>query len=379
VYLLAGTIHQIRNERGITISLKAIVRIRRARTLLISWRDNKLVFTNFRTRKSVSATPETVRLLHSLNDWTEQSDLSRLFPEYSEESLRDAIRILAKHSFLVAEGTRQSIEDERVQQVWSSWLPDGSFHFATKDVQFLGEAHAGRMMESYLEESPQPSLLKSYPDASRATLPKVSPTENEFVRILMSRRTHRAFSKEAITTDAVSKLLFYTWGVHGCLDSLAFGHLFHKTSPSGGARHPGEVYLLAIRVSGLTPGLYHYDGLNHELAWIRSLDVKKKAVEYTADQKFLKDASALFIMTAVFPRVQWKYRFARAYRVVLLDAGHLCQTFCLVATWLGLAPFCTAALRDTAIEQDLGIDGINESVLYIAGVGTLVSKTRRRR
>jgi hypothetical protein len=36
---------------------------------------------------------------------------------------------------------------------------------------------------------------------------------------------------------------------------------------------------------------------------------------------------------------------------------------------LGLAPFCTAALRDTLIERDLGIDGIRESVLYVAGVG----------
>jgi SagB-type dehydrogenase family enzyme len=74
-------------------------------------------------------------------------------------------------------------------------------------------------------------------------------------------------------------------------------------------------------------------------------------------------------MTAVFPRVQWKYRFARSYRVVLLETGHLCQTFCLVATWLGLAPFCTAAFEDTMIEKDLGVDGIRESALYVAGVG----------
>jgi hypothetical protein len=58
----------------------------------------------------------------------------------------------------------------------------------------------------------------------------------------------------------------------------------------------------------------------------------------------------------------------------MLDAGHLCQTFCLVATWLGLAPFCTAALKDTLIEKDLGIDGICESVLYVAGVGLPLSR-----
>ena len=55
--------------------------------------------------------------------------------------------------------------------------------------------------------------------------------------------------------------------------------------------------------------------------------------------------------------------------MVLLNAAHLCQTFCLVVTWLGLAPFCTAALKDTLIEHDLGIDGIRESVLYVRGVG----------
>ena len=64
--------------------------------------------------------------------------------------------------------------------------------------------------------------------------------------------------------------------------------------------------------------------------------------------------------------------------VVLLDAGHLCQTFCLVATWLGLAPFCTAALKDTVIETDLGIDGIGESILYIAGVGPQPDSQLRR-
>ena len=72
-------------------------------------------------------------------------------------------------------------------------------------------------------------------------------------------------------------------------------------------------------------------------------------------------------MTAVFARPQWKYPASRAYRVVLIDAGHLCQTFCLVATWLGLAPFCTMALADTKIEDDLKIDGVTESIIYTAG------------
>ena len=86
-------------------------------------------------------------------------------------------------------------------------------------------------------------------------------------------------------------------------------------------------------------------------------------------QGYFAKAAALFIMTAVFARTMWKYGRARAYRVVLLETGHLCQTFCLTATRLGLAPFSTAALNDSMIEKDLGLDGISESVLYVAGVG----------
>ena len=135
---------------------------------------------------------------------------------------------------------------------------------------------------------------------------------------------------------------------------------------------------MALRVKGLSPGLYHYHPGHHHLETIRADATRKKAWLYCARQNFAKNAGALFLMTAVFRRTMWKYHLARAYRVVLLDAGHLCQTFCLVATWLGLAPFCTAALKDTLIEEDLGIDGIRESVLYVAGVGLPATSVRGR-
>jgi SagB-type dehydrogenase family enzyme len=82
------------------------------------------------------------------------------------------------------------------------------------------------------------------------------------------------------------------------------------------------------------------------------------------------DAAAVFFFTAVFERTQWRYEFARAYRTVLLEAGHVCQTFLLTATSLGLAPFSTMAVDDAAVEALLGLDGVSEAVLYAAGAGT---------
>jgi SagB-type dehydrogenase family enzyme len=194
----------------------------------------------------------------------------------------------------------------------------------------------------------------------------------------MARKTHRQFSKQKLKLETVSQLLSLTWGVTGYSNSPVFGKLLYKTSPSGGARHPAEVYLMALRVEGLRPGLYHYHPGYHYLKRLRTNVTRERAWLYCARQNHVRHAAALFVMTAVFRRTMWKYRHARAYRVVLLDAGHLCQTFCLVATWLGLAPFCTAALKDTLIEEDIGIDGIRESVLYIAGVGLPATSVRPR-
>jgi hypothetical protein len=36
---------------------------------------------------------------------------------------------------------------------------------------------------------------------------------------------------------------------------------------------------------------------------------------------------------------------------------------------LGLGPFQTAAFRDSEVERALGIDGVNEGVLYLLGAG----------
>lgn len=349
------------------------LRLRRARAILLLWKEKRLVLMNYQTRVHVTASPEAFRILHLLEDWMRLSDVCSALPEYSHRSILAGIRQLQGNTFVVREGTPEANRDAELARVWSAWLPQASFHFASKDASYLSLKDAFRLYKRYLVKSAEPSRAKSYKDAQHLKLPQEQPAQSEFADVLMARRTHREYAAKSISLNEASKLLYYTWGVTGRVNAPPFDQLFLKTSPSGGALHPGEVYLLAMRIQGLAQGLYHYDAVRHSLEHVKSVSALKKAVQYAADQEFLRDASAVFLMTAVFPRVQWKYRFARAYRVVLLDAGHLCQTFCLVATWLGLAPFCTAALRDTLIEKDLGLDGIRESALYLAAVGVPVA------
>ena len=147
-------------------------------------------------------------------------------------------------------------------------------------------------------------------------------------------------------------------------------HVLFKTSPSSGARHPIEAYLVALRVAGLRAAVYHFSPLTGRLHLIKRPITQQRVTQYLGGQSWFGESAAVVVMSAVLPRVWARYEHPRAYRSVLLGAGHLCQTFCLVATWLGLAPFCTQALADSIIERDLGIDGVEEVILYAAGVGS---------
>ena len=88
------------------------------------------------------------------------------------------------------------------------------------------------------------------------------------------------------------------------------------------------------------------------------------------NQFYFERAGMFVIFAPVFARTMWRYASPRVYRAVLIEAGHLCQTFCLIATLLKLAPFCTLAFSERRLEKLLCLDGIFESPIYVAGVGT---------
>jgi SagB-type dehydrogenase family enzyme len=349
-------------------------RWRRATSIFSYWTEGQFVVENYRTRDVLSANPVTARVLHLFGDWRCLDEVCRQLPEYNSGSVQRSIRQLVRRGLLLAKGSPQAEEDQQFFDSWSSWLPHAAIlHFGTKDMPYTSsDEETTKRLQSYMEQSAQPNSFKSLSgrlSLRTRPLPKVASANSSFISVLLERRTHREFSAAPLDLERLSALLHYTWGVTGFMNNWLLGALPLKTSPSAGARHPCEVYVLALRISGLPYGLYHYAADRHVLEYLSTKVSRKKASEYCAGQTWAEGAAALFLTTAVFPRSMWKYRFSRAYRTVLADAAHLCQTFCLVATYLGLAPFCTMALKDSVIEQDLGIDGITESILYVAGVG----------
>ena len=350
------------------------MKLKSASCQLAYWQDGKLRIANYLTRREFSANLVTLEVIgFFLAPRTIQHAIFE-FSSYNRESVVRAIRQLIDAQLLLEYGSTQWKRDELVGKSWGPWLPAGAFHFMTKDTPYVPQDWPLARKLRTLPSTPAPPQFKEIRGADAVRLPAQAIAADTFFETLHARRTHREFATGKLPLETVARLLKTTWGVQGYRQTKAFGKLPYKTSPSGGARHPGEVYLMALRVHGLERGMYHYQARDNRLARLPVKVSPRTARAYCADQPHAGRAAALFIMTAVFARSMWKYGKARAYRVVLLDAGHLCQTFCLTATRLGLAPFSTAALKDSLIEKELGLDGISESVLYVAGVGLVADR-----
>ena len=140
--------------------------------------------------------------------------------------------------------------------------------------------------------------------------------------------------------------------------------------PSGGALYPLEVYVAALRVGGLAPGLYHFDPLRVGLETVRSPVDPAEVAALSTYPQIVSGSAALFLVAAVFGRTRFKYGL-RAYRFALLEAGHLAQNVLLAATGLELAAVPIGGFYDRRTDEFMGLDGVNEATVYTLAVGRL--------
>ena len=351
------------------IRARANLRYRSASAVVVYWHEGNLVFDNYLAGSKINADPVVCRILDFCSAWRSVPEVSAYLGDFQEASVRRTLESLTRHAML-HRSDQPADKREAALAGWGNWLPAaGFFHFSTRDVEFAKDPVAAfRDLQQRAKTQPMPRVGKSFPGARRVPLPADSHA-GEFPRILKERRTWRKFSAKPVPLDNLARLLQLTFGVQGWAEIPGLGRVPMKTSPSGGSLHPIEAYVLARNVKGLQPGSYYYDARRHDLVWLRRSVSQSSLKKMVGHQWWFAKTPFLVLMTAVFARPQWKYDYPRGYRAVLLEAGHLCQTYCLTATWLGLAPFCTIALADTKWEGLLGIDGVRESLIYAAGAG----------
>jgi SagB-type dehydrogenase family enzyme len=179
------------------------------------------------------------------------------------------------------------------------------------------------------------------------------------------RHSQRRFKSEALS---VAQLSFLLWATQGIKKELAPGTAL-RTVPSAGCRHAFETYLLVTRVDGLAAGVYRYLPKAHALTEIyRDEDLIEKITPATLGQAFIASAPVTFVWTAIPYRAEWRYTTS-AHRVILMDAGHVCQNLYLAAEAAGCGTCAVAAYHQELMDELVRVDGNDEFTVYMAPVG----------
>ncbi len=213
---------------------------------------------------------------------------------------------------------------------------------------------------------PPPPLQKSVPEnALIVNLSKEYMPEFDLSKAIAQRRSRRSFNKEPLSLDELSFLLWSTQGIRKVLDR---GHAF-RTVPSAGCRHAFETYLAVFNVKGLEKGIYRYLPLTHQLLFISQKDdLESKISIATFGQEFSGKSAVTVIWTAIPYRMEWRYGEA-SYKVIALDAGHVCQNLYLACEAIGCGTCAIAAYNQELMDSLLEVDGEDEFTVYVAPVG----------
>jgi SagB-type dehydrogenase family enzyme len=341
-------------------------RFRRSPHLVAYWQSGALQIINYAVQSSSPANALICAILDLCGEWRTAVQIAHAVPAARSPALPDLLDRLVDRALLVR-SDRPADPRVDAMDTLSAWNPQaGFFHATTKNVRFLSPARGRTAARMNPARSPRPRVVKRYRGAPRVALPAPM-ANNSFTDVLLARRTSRRYSSLPVTLAEVSSILGFAAGVQQWATTPE-GDVALKTSPSGGARHSIECYIVARHVAGLRAGVYHYCPDRHFLERINGPVPMDRMRAYVPGSEYFASASAMVFFTSMFEREIWRYPYARAYRATIAEAGHVCQTFLLMATSLGLASYCVMGIADSLIEADLGIDGITESVLYCAGI-----------
>jgi len=245
----------------------------------------------------------------------------------------------------------------------------------------LMRSHFGLMEDETSDQNrgvEQPSLeipvhqgaaVTQLPDPSGLNLP--SP---DIRRCIAERKSRRKFTEEPLSLEELSFMLWATQGVKNVVPAYTkTGKATLRTVPSAGARHPFETYLALNNIAGLKQGLYRYSALGHSLIHLHQVDgLGIRLTEASAGQSYVGQAPAVFIWACKPYLGEWRY-MGESHKVMLIDAGHVCQNLYLAAEALELGTVAIGAYSQKLMNDLLQLDGEEEFVVYLAPVGRVHS------
>jgi len=174
---------------------------------------------------------------------------------------------------------------------------------------------------------------------------------------LLHRRSARDYNSESLSIRQLGQVL---WAAQG-RTSVSGG----RTAPSAGATYPLDVFVVAGRVEGVTPAVYHYEAGGHALKLARADDVRVRLSEAAFNQTCIQSAAFTLVFVADYARTTARYG-GRGVRYADMEAGHAGENVYLQCEALGLGTVAVGAFQDETVKKLVGSSG---DPLYMMPVG----------
>ena len=212
-----------------------------------------------------------------------------------------------------------------------------------------------------------PPSFKEYTRFPQFSLPHPQLPSGSYKSLLRNRVSERNFdTKKSLELEDISEILFTGAGLNdGRLDAPTKEPRHH---PSGGALYPLECYIAAFRVRSLPVGIYHYAPKSHALEHLVSAQKPAIVLEACKDLIPSENPAIVLMITGVWGRSYPKYG-ELAYRLALLEAGHMMQNMLLAATSREIKSCPLVGFRIQMIAEALDISEEIEDPLYLAFLG----------
>lgn len=290
---------------------------------------------------------------------------------------------------LVDTGVLEAVTDagEDRMEMWHhyNWEVASLYHFASRGIRFADIDRADRapmevreeVVLEYRRSEPFPyhDLSTEGDPAEEGSVEALPRGEVDLAwpigPTLLKRRTLRTWAWRQLSRQELGNLLWYGLRPIGANRAVvAADPAFTGLDPlMTHFAHLG-IWVLTIRVASFPQDtIYRYDPVGHRLVRQGKFGGAHSLEELCVGQVPLRDASVVVVMSAMFEEFMWRYRHNRAYGVLWLEVGQMMQNLVLSATGMKLRPFFTPALRDTKVDELLGLDGYREGALYLSAFG----------
>lgn len=326
-------------------------------------------------------------LITAIIDACPQPDRDALVARVIEDSqaapddAADTVDFLIAEQILVPSGSMEPVED--LLSTWTDrgWRTPAAHHLAGFGMPFMpddqGGADYGAIYDEMLADDTvveQPPTVKGPPAGTirEITIDQASPLPPDVpVQAVLERAKQvYAFDAHELRFNEVHGILAATFSNQRYQDS-GLGPAAMRSYPSGGSRHPLEVYLVSRDSRDQPAGVYYFDPDTGSLHGIRDDDSAAATIDEACFLKRgVRSADYAVLISVRWLRHIWKYRYARSYKMVLIEVGHALQSLSFAATTAGAEAYYCPSYNDSVVNGLCGLDDpFIESVAEVMTLG----------